>query len=62
MSRKQGDTWVNSIYSVTARINDEGILLATSNGRTFWLTQQEAVLLSRAINKRWPLDALSQIS
>ena len=48
-------------YSVTARLSDNDILLATSSGRSFLLPQAEALLLYKAIAKRWPLDALGQV-
>ena len=49
-------------YVMSARLDNESVMLAVaSSGRSFLLTQKEALLLSRAINKRWPLDALSQI-
>ena len=78
MSRKEGEIWTNEAgntcamlhaesldvtnYQVTARIDNDGLMLATHpDGRTFLLTRSETMILVKAINKHWPLDALSRI-
>ena len=50
-----------ALYTLTARLDGESILLVSANGQSLMMTRDESLFLYKAIAQKWPLDALGTI-